>query len=319
MNISRKAFASLAAFIFFLLLLLASSSLQAAGTDASGQSDESGQEQDPGSLVVDRIKREQALSQNRSALLAHQRNYLLPLTWAPRPRQTRISASSIDENQLDEIEAQFQISLKTPLAEDLFFEDDALFVGFTVRSFWQAYNNAISAPFRESNYEPELFWVKPVPWKILGGDASLLVLGLSHQSNGRVLPLSRSWNRVYANLIWERNRFVFSFKPWWRIPEHTKTDPQQPDGDDNPDIDDYMGNFELGIAYRKFEHEYSLMLRNNLDSKQNRGAIQIDWTFPLDGKLRAYVQLFNGYGESLIDYNHSVERIGIGFLLSDLL
>ena len=191
--------------------------------------------------------------------------------------------------------------------------------GATVRAFWQAYNEDISAPFRETNYEPELFWVTPVPWTILGGDATLFALGLSHQSNGRSQPFSRSWNRLYGSVIWERWRYVFHFKAWWRIPEDEKDDPLDAEGDDNPDIEDYLGNFEFTVAYRKFDHEVSVMLRNNLDREDNRGAIQIDWTFPLQRRFRGYLQFFNGYGESLIDYNAHIERIGVGILLSDLL
>ena len=106
---------------------------------------------------------------------------------------------------------------------------------------------------------------------------------------------------------------------WGRISEDEKDDPLDPDGDDNPDIEDYLGNFEFTTAYRKNDHEISVMLRNNLESDDNRGAIQIDWTFPLQRRFRGYVQFFNGYGESLIDYDAHIERLGIGILLSDLI
>ena len=270
------------------------------------------------SLVIDRIEREQAVDDNRSVLLSHRRNYFLPVTWAHNPNDTPFTNAGIDNgSSLDNFEAQFQISLKLPIASGILSENDAIFGGFTLRAFWQVYNTDISAPFRESNYEPEIFWVMPVPWKILGGDAALVTLGLSHQSNGRSQPLSRSWNRIYGGLVWERWRYVFHFKTWWRIPEDEKLDPLDADGDDNPDIEDYMGNFEFTVVYRNFDQEVSVLLRNNFDQDDNRGALQLDWTFPLEGRYRGYLQLFSGYGESLIDYDRYQERFGIGIKLTD--
>jgi phospholipase A1 len=296
------------------VLLLASPLLMAQETDAEPEVEENG------SLVIDRIKREREAQDNRAVLLAHKRNYVLPLTYADQPNNDVFEAGSSDFGQdLDNLEIQFQLSLKAPIAEGLFIDQDALFFGFTVRAFWQAYNQEISAPFRETNYEPEIYWATPVPWEIFGGDASFVAIGLSHQSNGRSQLFSRSWNRLYAGVAWERWRYVFALKAWWRIPEDEKDDPLDPDGDDNPDIEDYLGNFEFTVAYRKFDHEVAVMLRNNLDSEDNRGAIQIDWTFPMHRRFRGYVQFFNGYGESLIDYDAHIERIGVGILLSDLL
>ncbi len=297
-----------------IVLLLASPLLMAHETDAEPDTKETD------SLVIDRIKREREAQDNRAVLLAHKRNYILPLTYASQPNDDAFEVGSSDFGEdLDNFEIQFQLSLKAPIAEGLFTEEDALLVGFTVRAFWQAYNKDISAPFRETNYEPEIYWATPVPWEILGGDASFVAIGLSHQSNGRSQLFSRSWNRVYATLGWERWRYVFALKAWWRIPEDKKDDPLDAKGDDNPDIEDYLGNFEFTVAYRKSDHELAVMLRNNLDSEDNRGAIQVDWTFPMHRRFRGYVQFFNGYGESLIDYDAHIERIGVGILFSDLL
>jgi phospholipase A1 len=61
-----------------------------------------------------------------------------------------------------------------------------------------------------------------------------------------------------------------------------------------------------------------MLLRNNLRDN-NRGAVELTWSYPIIGTLRVYTQYFNGYGESLIDYNHHNQRIGIGIALNDLL
>ena len=63
------------------------------------------------------------------------------------------------------------------------------------------------------------------------------------------------------------------------------------------------------------------MFRNNLDYHDNKGALELGWSFPIPfietDEARGYIQYFNGYGESLIDYNAAVERIGIGVILAD--
>jgi phospholipase A1/A2 len=272
------------------------------------------------SLIGARIRREDAAQANRSTLVPHRRNYFMPFSYAEKPNEQpfRQAGGEMADQHLDNAEIKFQLSLKVSLLQSLLSDNDQLYIGFTTLSFWQAYNSLLSEPFRETNYESEFFYVTPLPWQLFNSDATLLSLGFTHQSNGRAAPLSRSWNRLYANLIWEQGNFVFSLKPWWRIPESAKVDPLAARGDDNPDIGKYMGNFEFNSAYRRDDHEFSVLLRNNFRT-ENRGAVQLEWTFPLYARLRGYVEYFNGYGESLIDYNAHTQRIGVGFMLSDLL
>ena len=63
------------------------------------------------------------------------------------------------------------------------------------------------------------------------------------------------------------------------------------------------------------------MLRNILDSGFEKGTVELSWSFPVgDYKhMKGYVQYINGYGESLIDYNQHVNRIGVGIALTDWL
>lgn len=273
------------------------------------------------SLLLERMRAERAAESFRFSLTPHRRNYVLPLTLVDDPNEDPFAnelGEILQAEELNHAEAKFQLSLKFGLLENVLRARDRVYFGFTAQSFWQAYNRNVSAPFRETDYEPELFWVAPFDWAPFGLDAGVVTLGLSHQSNGRSSRLSRSWNRVYANIAFEKENLVVAVKPWWRIPEDEKDDPLQPDGDDNPDIEDYMGHFEFTTVYRRGAQEWSLMLRNNFDD-DNYGAVQLDWTFPLWGNVRGYAQYFNGYGESLIDYNAHIERIGIGIQLSDLL
>lgn len=244
---------------------------------------------------------------------AHKPNYFLLGRYTDKvnyqPYETYFRAVNDPNIGLDNTESKFQLSFKLKAAEDLFGRGIDLWFGYTQQNYWQVYNKNISAPFRETNYEPEAFVTIPTDYSLLGLKGRFVNLGFVHQSNGQSYVLSRSWNRIYAQAGFEYgNNFSLLFKPWYRIPEKAAND-------DNPHMTDYMGNFELVASYKVGKHSLSALGRSTFDF--NRGYMQIDWSYPLHQKLRGYVQFSTGYGESLIDYNHHQNTFGIGVLLTD--
>ena len=100
-------------------------------------------------------------------------------------------------------------------------------------------------------------------------------------------------------------------RPWYRIKEGSRED-------NNPDIEDYIGRGDAMLVYRHGNHELAAIARHSLrGGDRSHGALQLDWGFPLDGPLRGHIQVFSGYGESLIDYNHRQNVIGLGFSVAD--
>jgi Outer membrane phospholipase A len=269
--------------------------------------------------ITTRILEERKYQWGRHTITAHNQNYLLFYSYSDNPNKDVYSGINEWAGKMRNDEAKFQISLKIPLTKhNIFRSYDGFYFGLTIASWWQVYGTEFSAPFRESNYEPEFFYMAPTNWKPFNGNSGFRI-GLSHQSNGRSQALSRSWNRVYASFLYEKANFAFELRPWYRIPEKAKETPFDPEGDDNPDIHDYLGYFDLKSAAVFGDTQVTLLLRNNLQSSNNKGAFEIGVSFPLSGHLKGFVQYFNGYGESLIDYDHQQQRIGIGLLLTDWL
>jgi phospholipase A1 len=242
----------------------------------------------------------------------HRPNYFLPVKYSNAPNDAPFQNALVQPGTgLENVETELQLSFKIKAMQGVFGHDDAdLWFGYTATSFWQAYNRSISSPFRETNYEPEAMLVFRTDYDLAGFRGRFVNLGFSHQSNGRGEGLSRSWNRVYAQFGFERGNLALLIRPWYRIPESRRVD-------DNPDIVKYMGHGDLLAVYSKGRNAYSLLLRNNLKSPDNRGALKLDWSFPLVGRLKGYVQYFNGYGESLIDYNHRQQSLGFGVSLAE--
>jgi len=239
--------------------------------------------------------------------------YIIPVSYIDEPSLGTDPEVESSNEDLQNVEVKFQISLRLPVAQDLIYGNGELNFAYTQVSVWQAYNSDQSSPFRDTNYEPEMFMAFDTDYDVLGLHGRLINLGIVHQSNGRGNDvLSRSWNRVYANFILERGNFACSIKPWYRFPEDEEED-------NNPEIEDYLGYGDLRLAYNMNGYVLAALLRNNLQIDENRGSAELDWSFPLGKNLKGFVQYFVGYGETLLTYNESNQRIGAGFLLADWL
>ena len=241
-----------------------------------------------------------------------------------RPNRVLIWSYHRAGNEEDERlrqEVTFQISLKKRTLDFhlgcglgcLWVFNAPLYVAYTQNSFWQFYDDDNSSPFRETVYNPELFldyedtWFKDHP---MG-----LRVGLEHLSNGQALPRSRSWNRLYVEPSVSYDRTFTAAKIWYRLPEGEPSTQEEPQGDDNPEILDYYGHMELrGRLSISDNQVFSIMLRHG--KKPGTLTAQMDYQHQrLDFQPGVFLHFsyFNGYGESLIDYDRRVKRFGLGF------
>lgn len=229
-------------------------------------------------------------------LSLHKPMYLYPATYS-------------DDYHGGQTEVLFSISLKLRLS------DWPVYLAYSQKSFFQAYNNIASKPFRDNDYNPEAFY-RFIPadrerWFHLGADA-----GIEHESNGQSLPGSRSWNRIYVAPFRAEGNSLIYWKWWYRIPEDKGKPRTDPKRDDNPDIQDYYGYSELHIQQQLFGHQLAhAMFRYN--PARGRGAVNLQYSIPGPGNnffWSAYI--WNGYGESLPDYNRSITRFGLGITLA---
>ena len=246
----------------------------------------------------------------------HNPMYLMPVWYNSSPNYapsspTRGAASQERFSDQKRIETKMQVSFKSKIAEDLFKSRADLWFGYTQKSDWQIYNQGRrSAPFRNTDYEPEIFITQPVkaqlPW---GGRLRMLGVGFAHQSNGQSRPESRSWNKVYAMAGMEWGKLTVIPRVWMRLFDSSGED------NDNPDLTKYLGYGDVKLQYRlNDKHNFSTTLRYN--PKSGYGAAEAAYTFPIKGKLQGVVRGFHGYGESLIDYNHKQSGIGFGLMFN---
>jgi phospholipase A1 len=232
-------------------------------------------------------------------LYPYRKNYIIPASYDVQKKSDR-----------EQFETSFQFSIEKPISYNFFGLDESISVAYTQKSFWQT--SADSSPFRETNYKPEVF--VQFPYKnsetLKGYKVSLI-----HESNGRNDKFSRSWNRLYLETYLQFSNLFVIPRIWYRIPEKASDD-------DNSDIYNYYGYGDLKFLYPYKKHTFELSVRNNLrPNGHNKGSAELNWTFPLPSFMSTensygLVQVFSGYGESLIDYDREINKIGFGIAFS---
>ncbi|MBU1668073.1 phospholipase A [bacterium] len=270
------------------------------------------------------VKKEiQKLVDKDFGLLPYDINYLNPISYSTSKYNKHYSQyvhDNLPSTYEKNMEVEFQLSLQKPLSYNLLGLNEYISVAYTQQVWWQMYSD--SAPFRETNYSPEIFMSIPSLYEVDQlNNLKRIQFGYRHQSNGQDGYRSRSWNRLFLSSFWQFENFFLKAQGWYRIPETKKPEEfytgVNPDvtGDDNPNIEEYLGYGDIHLKYLYGKNQFGFMLRNNLKLDGNRGAIQIDWSAPLPHSENSYwyTKVFNGYGESLIDYDKSITKISVGF------
>ncbi len=206
-------------------------------------------------------------------------------------------------------EARFQLSFKTKVLQRIFWGKGDLWVAYTQKAHWQIYNSKLSREFRELNYEPEIILNFPVRYKLFGFTGRTFGAAFNHQSNGQDLPRSRSWNRILFHTSLERKNWQITLRPWIRLHD---------EDDENPAITRYIGNGEITVAYGRPNNQVYLVATHPFTFRDiNKGSAQLNWVFKIHGHLNGNLQVSTGYGETLIDYNHFQNTIGLGISFID--
>lgn len=194
-----------------------------------------------------------------------------------------------------------------------------IFFSYTQESYWDICKE--SAPFRETNYRPGLFYRNNV--SILGVRTDLY-LGYEHESNGRDGNQSKGWDRLYVrtripigNTIpdpgfetSDYNKWVADVTVW--LPFSVATD--------NENITDFSGYGEISATYtpkRDFRIRVTARKGGGL-SDWDRGLAELDIVFPIRGTdVQGFAQYNNGYGASLERYDQHEYSLRVGVMFSD--
>jgi phospholipase A1 len=138
----------------------------------------------------------------------------------------------------------------------------------------------------------------------------MLSFRVVHQSNGQTDPLSRSWNRFEVGTAVEHGDFTLEASTTKRLNERHR--------DDNPDLTAYLGRTELRASWLPGKAITTATWRTNWHS-WDKGSVQVEWSYPVSSAqpqgLRWYLRAFNGYGDSLLDYNFRKASLGAGLML----
>ncbi len=256
--------------------------------------------------IVQQTINEEKIPPNYFAIAFYKPTYILPYYFTGSPDNVVYRNNTPNDESLKHSEVKYQFSVKVPIWKNILDHPSSLFFAYTQLSYWQLYNK--SAFFRETDYEPEAFLANETNWHLgKNWQLSFLNVGATHQSNGFGNSLERSWNRLYLEAIASTDNWVVSFKPWYVISTNSN----------NNNIAEYLGYGRILVAYKFHRQVFSIRAHNLIEGGARHATAEVSWSFPITPYIKGYVQIFSGYGQSLIEYNHRTNSVGVGVALSD--
>jgi len=260
-------------------------------------------------LVEERAKKENEIPPNFFAVTFYKPTYVLPYYYTRSPYDSIYKNNTPNNEEIMRADIKFQLSFKVPVWKNMFNHPTSLYLAYSQLSYWQAYNQ--TAFFRETDYEPEIFVANEINWRVLNHwNINFLNFGAVHQSNGKGGIQERSWNRFYLEAVSSSDHWMFSIKPWYVF--HDKSTTKY-----NPNIASYLGYGEIIVAYKYGRQVVAIQAHNLIESGGRRATADLTWSFPITSYLNGYVDIFSGYGQSLIEYNHRTNSAGVGIALSN--
>lgn len=200
---------------------------------------------------------------------------------------------------------KFQVSIAQRLSKSTLPFNTYFFLFYNQKVFWNVFEN--SMPVRDFNFNPGLGLSKLLIAKNrVVGKASLLI---EHESNGKDSINSRSWNKIsLCGSIYISPQLMIHAKYWIPII----------DGMHNKDILKYSGIFQNGLQVMSHDKRYgmavTLVKRKGWNLNFNT-IVELNCRMFKQENQYLFLQYYNGYGESLIDYNHYHSRLRFGFVI----
>ena len=206
------------------------------------------------------------------------------------------------------LDIKFELGMKFmlfPQIEELKFLAPVKF-GYSQRSWWDISES--SAPFKEHNYNPEIFWDFTEALARPSSRTRLHIFdyaGVEHQSNGLDSKDSRSWDRVYAQRELRFSEvWAWTFKYWHILNA----------GDFNDNIQDYLGQAEI-TTHIDLNNWANINIKTTKGHETETINYQVDLILPMSRWVnsRFVLSYYNGYGEALISYNRKTTSLRAGF------
>jgi len=232
---------------------------------------------------------------------AHATNYFLPVSY-----RTRGAYDSVNGHDTKNTETEFQVSLKYDFASNIFGLHEIYTAAYTQKSYWQLYME--SAYFRETNYNPEFFITVPIGSIGKFDYIKAFRWSFEHQSNGRGGDEERSWNYTVGTFYLQTGIVFTELKLWKNILNESLEKY-------NDDLMDYMGYGQIKVIVPYKKHIAKFSIRHPFSKYR---GMEMNYSYPFFGApdLFFYAKVFSGYGESLIDYDRKLTKVGFGFSIS---